>query len=299
MSERDQDDLSKWIEGKLDDESLASSYSKEDINKFKAILNKVDSFEPAQDLQIDIDSIVSGGKKSGSVFMGGNLRLAIAASITVLLISAAYLFFYHTTKVSTSFGETMVFTLPDGTTEVTLGPNSSLSYNNRRFPRKRRVRLDGQAFFDVNEKGDFKVEFEDGEVNVLGTEFEVLEYESGLKVACYEGKVSMSYESQTQEIEAGELIRFIDGVTDSRLIDTQSPAWIKGTSSFEDAPLKEVINVLKSVFEVEVITNDIDLERRFTGKFNHENLELACKVVFSSLSVDYTLEGKTITLSSK
>ena len=83
--------------------------------------------------------------------------------------------------------------LPDGSI-VSLNKNSKISYDGSFEPRI--VKLEGEAFFSVNEgETPFIVETEDGEVEVVGTEFNVKSKGDKMEVEVEEGGVKMKLKS--------------------------------------------------------------------------------------------------------
>ncbi|HYH56273.1 MAG TPA: FecR domain-containing protein, partial [Anseongella sp.] len=126
----------------------------------------------------------------------------MAAASAVLLVLAAALFYfllrpgYSEVLVRTRQGETKEVFLPDGSA-VSLNGNSLLSYDRRmNQKRERRVRLEGEALFEVAENAEkpFIVGVNETETRVLGTSFNILSGpgRESVKVSLLSGKVEFS-----------------------------------------------------------------------------------------------------------
>jgi ferric-dicitrate binding protein FerR (iron transport regulator) len=144
--------------------------------------------------------------------------------------------------------------------------------------------------------------FPQGEVNVLGTKFNVFSGADLAIVKCYEGKVSVENSVDSKEIlTAGQAVKvYTDSSSAKYLIADKTPDWLSGESTFADAPLIEVINALSVQFNTQFeITDERELSRKFSGKFIHTDLETALSMVFPPMSIPYSIEGdkrKTVVL---
>lgn len=94
--------------------------------------------------------------------------------------------------------------LPDGTT-VLLGPDSKLTYPNKFTNKERRVKLEGQGFFEVaqNTENPFIVTTPKMEVMALGTAFEIFSFteEKSAETTLLNGKIKVTLPTQTNNGE--------------------------------------------------------------------------------------------------
>ncbi len=119
-----------------------------------------------------------------------NWMFAAAASIA-LLFSTVYYLTGTNESFSTSFGEQLALVLPDGS-EVLLNSKSTLSYKKSDwFDGKRTLELTGEGYFKVKKGSTFSVNSTNGNVSVLGTQFNVKTNPSYFEVLCYEGRVQV------------------------------------------------------------------------------------------------------------
>ena len=230
--------------------------------------------------------------------------LSIAASILLLVgLSVTYVLFFNSTIVlyQCEAGKKLEINLPDQT-HVILNGFSSIAYDEKEWNNHREVKLTGEGYFEVTKKGPFKVTFERGDVDVLGTRFTIMSGKDIATIRCYEGKVSITASGAMQQLlTKGMAIRLSGAnVVDSFAVSSNEPDWKSGENIFTEAPLLEVINALSIQYNTPFdISNSIDLNRKFTGKFIHSDLDSALNMVFTPMGIKYTVEGekrKTVTL---
>lgn len=102
-----------------------------------------------------------------------------------------------------------VVELPDGSIAY-LNKHSELKYNTRFDPR--RVHLNGEAFLKVSEgESAFVVETDQGEVVVMGTEFNVKAYAEEIEVEVEQGTVEIKSKIKAMQIGRGEVARLKKG----------------------------------------------------------------------------------------
>ena len=139
-------------------------------------------------------------------------------------------------------GERRLVTLPDAST-VLLDADTAM--NVAFDDGERRVRLlRGTAFFSVAQTGaPFVVEAADGEVRVLGTEFDVRLAGDGAVVTLARGRVEVGSGARKASIAPGEQVRYADNVLGAVVrADLDAVlAWREGRFVFYDARLADVV----------------------------------------------------------
>ncbi|MCD8081028.1 MAG: FecR domain-containing protein [Bacteroides sp.] len=215
--------------------------------------------------------------------------LTIAASVAILIIGGGLGWFYGFSQpnewmqVSCAMGVHQTLQLPDGST-VTLNGGTTLSYPQQFGKKIREVRLQGEAFFDVqHDPGKpFVVYSEEIRVKVLGTRFNVEAYpneesvtvtlESGKVAVCPEGsQVECILQPDQQAIfnkETRQLKRAQANVT-------QATGWIVNDLYFHSTPLKDIVRKLERQFNVRFrITSESLANTPYTCDFtDDESLE--------------------------
>lgn len=147
--------------------------------------------------------------------------------------------------------------LADGTM-VHLNAGSKLTYPVRFAGGRRIVALEGEAYFEVtkDEEHPFVVRTQFGEINVLGTSFNVNAY-TDAKI-CYttlvSGKVSYTASSkETVTLMPGEQAVATGGRIEKRTVDVEEYiGWMKGVYTFNNRSLDEIMKTFERWYDVRV-----------------------------------------------
>ena len=166
--------------------------------------------------------------------------------------------------LSTPAGKDFKLILADGTT-VWLNDRSRLQYPARFTGAERRVRLQGEAYFDVaRQSGDvpFIVETDRMQVRVLGTEFNLSDHAGDRShVTLVEGSVEVcgARGDRCVRIEPGEdACLNDDGSFAIRQVDTDVYVyWKEGYFFFDDAPLSDIMQQIGRWYNVDVVFDNI------------------------------------------
>ncbi|NMH89844.1 FecR family protein [Flavivirga algicola] len=201
--------------------------------------------------------------------------------------------------------------LSDGT-KVWLNSESKLKYPvTFNAGETRQVELvHGEAYFDVspstNHKGaKFKVYHQSQEVEVLGTEFNIKAYkdENHISTTLVEGKVAVSTESVNELLVPNQQLHLnLETKTTSKATveDVYNIiAWKEGIFSFENKPLKDILNVLSRWYDMDVIIeNTVQKEERFIGTFNKSNSieDILIAIKSTGFINTYEINNKTLTI---
>ena len=311
-----EENLSKWLNGDISDDELKKLIGTEEALKYIQILGEVDNWVPDNSERlIDPKEITSRPK--------GKVRTmrpwySYAAAAVVFLAVVAYLWVQvsdATVTHSSLAGEIREIELPDGS-KVTLAPNSEISWESDKWEEvvayqenrlkskkvRRKVKLKGKALLKVAKGAPFSVESPTGTVDVLGTIFEVDDFNEGMSVVCYEGKVQAKPKTlrKTVTLTRGDGYLFFNGKWEKKENTTESgPAWLQNQTKFENAPLSQVIKTLEKVYGVAITTGKIDIAKRFTGTIPNDKLEVALRLVFSPYKISFKRDGKAVTLTQE
>lgn len=167
--------------------------------------------------------------------------------------------------MTTPKGRQFQLVLPDGT-KVWLNAASSITYPASFTGDARRVKVSGEAYFEVAKMKDrpFHVTINDmAEVKVLGTHFNINAYEQeqGIKTTLLEGSIQTSLldagkspeylvlkPGQQAEITNDQKIKLNESVNMDLVM-----AWKNGLFNFENASLEEVMRQLSRWYDIEVV----------------------------------------------
>ena len=178
-----------------------------------------------------------------------------------------------------------VDTLSDGSV-VTLQQHSGLTLTSDFNRRERRLRLRGEAYFEVapDAARPFVVEVRDLEVQVVGTAFTVDQVRDTAKivVTVSEGKVQVRKKEQALLLSAGEQATY--DLRSERLFRTTpeqgTPVFKNRVLRFDATPLRVVVEEIKKAYNVEISIKNKQLENcPLTARYNNLPLERVLELV--------------------
>ena len=183
-------------------------------------------------------------------------------------------------KLEVPAGRHFQMTLSDGT-KVWLNASSTLEYPaSFEGKKERRVRLTGEAFFEVsrNEKCPFYVETGNQEsVQVLGTSFNINAYPENSKhfTTLVTGKISYQVEEGKEPVilSPDQQVSFdcVSGAMKVAQVDASAfAAWKDGWIYFEDETLPDLAKRLSRVYGVEIKVAERLRNYSFSGKISYE-----------------------------
>jgi len=289
--------LSQWISGELTDSELKKLVSEEDFLAYKKLKKGIDVFaELEKPLDNSFNKIQHKLENKPKI---RSLNLKWITSIAAMLVF--FIGFYQFlgndgVLTSTDFGEQKTVALLDGS-EVILNAKSAINYSKKDWKSKREVFLNGEAFFKVKKGQPFTVKTKNGDITVIGTQFNVKSVNNYFEVVCYTGKVKVTIGDKTQVLNPSEAFRKINGNNIEQLVyKTKLPTWLSGESNFKSVPLKHVIADFENQFHLKIDDSTIDNTVIFTGSFTHNDVNIALKSVFEALSIKYRKIDKNLVL---
>ncbi|TKG90776.1 DUF4974 domain-containing protein [Puteibacter caeruleilacunae] len=176
-------------------------------------------------------------------------------------------------EVKVPLGQMSEMTLIDGT-KVWLNSGTTLRYNNSFGEKERQVSMEGEAFFDVTSMDKpFKVKFKGKEVEVLGTQFNVVAYHDDniSEITLLEGQVKVNnQEGETlATLKPSEQITINETSNEAniRTIKTRNYiSWREGKIVFDEEKLSQVAVKLERWYNVDIQFADSAIgEMKFTG----------------------------------
>jgi ferric-dicitrate binding protein FerR (iron transport regulator) len=212
--------------------------------------------------------------------------------------------------ITTEVGQRAQVQLSDGT-RVTLNAESELTLPPMFGERRRHVRLQGQAYFEVepDEERPFIVHAGGSVTRVLGTEFDVGAYpgDEAVRVVVAEGTVAVRSELEDEETrvtlrerQMAYLSKSDQSVTRQEVDPSPYIAWTKGELVFRDAPFNEVIQRFRSWYGLRVkLVGSVDAVDHLNASFKEESIDEVLVIVAETLDLEYQREGETVTFSAE
>lgn len=208
-----------------------------------------------------------------------------------------------------SFGETylniaapspMAVYLPDNSL-IELNAGSEISYAEDDWGQKRKVKLNGEAFFQVEKGSNFLVETPYGKVEVLGTSFNVRAENGNLTVDCFTGKVRVTATDEQQQkvltAEKGTIWNADSKELESYEfeINKVQKNWREGIEfHYDKTPLALVFKELERQYGTKIEATPSILKETYTGFFAKNNLEEALYNVTWPMKLEYEVKGNIV-----
>ncbi len=194
--------------------------------------------------------------------------------------------------------------LPDGSTAMLMGGTSITWANSNTLKNERRLFLEGEAIFDVqnNAQKPFIVKTMHTSIKVLGTVFKVQAYKDLQleTVSVEEGRVEFTSNDKKVTLSAKEKASF---VLESQEFTAVKSLEISDNSNrifFDNIDLQSASIILENRFGKKIKLADKTLARRkIYGKFNRENLNEILQSISLALDIKYVIKEDAIVLSKK
>lgn len=238
----------------------------------------------------------------------------LAAACIILFLSATGLYFFQPDKKIDTSALTMKYNsagrkskviLPDGT-KVNLNSESRLYFDKDNFKTNRQVRLEGEAFFEVEHDPShpFVVISNKISTTALGTSFNVRAFgqNSQPEVVLKTGKVLIANsESHASVIlKPGEIARVNQNetlVVEQVNLDTYL-LWTNGVIYYQDLALGEVLMQLERWYGVDIsVRNRPAGTLRSSGNFDNETLSNVLTSMGYALGFEYQINDKKVILT--
>lgn len=211
-------------------------------------------------------------------------------------------------KLLVGRGHEYMLILNDGT-RVWMNSKSELSYPVAFGENVRRVRLSGEAYFEVAKDSvrPFIVEVDRGfEVKVLGTHFNIKAYDTddSYETTLVEGKVQVSQGNKTKiTLEPSEqMVIGKDGRHEVRVVNTSYyTAWHEGWFYFNDESLEQVLTMIGRWYDVDFVFAKENLKGiAVTGKLKRfENLSVILKMLERTTGTELMLKNRIVKVDKK
>ena len=242
------------------------------------------------------------------------VRIAAAAVIAAVLLAGGLTTVLLSKRLAqpvtvvTQLGERSQVVLPDGT-KVWLNSSSSVEYVAPFFSRQRRVKMEGEAYFEVehDRRAPFVVSTNGLDVEVLGTRFNIRndDNEHRVTTVLLEGAVkayASGREQASVRLHPAQQLVFDTRTHAMCLTDCPSAErsinWIDGRFCFEHDTFGEIVAELKRYYNVDIRFMDNRLrDMRFSGNFRVEDgIYHIMSVLQLTYKFNYRIAGNDIEL---
>ncbi len=186
------------------------------------------------------------------------------------------------TQVEAENGQISKVKLPDGST-VWLNSGSKIVYNNRFAAGNREVRLEGEAYFDVEKDENLSFVVNSGKmhVKVHGTRFNVSAYPESeiIDVVLESGKVQLlspdvaSFQYFLSPGERASFLKTTNKLNISKVNTVKYTSWKSGILNIYNQPLSEVVKRLEKRYNQQFEFEEELKDFHFTFTIKNESLD--------------------------
>lgn len=200
----------------------------------------------------------------------------------------------------TRHAERRTIFLPDAS-EVRLNVGTSIMYQADFSDSVRLVKLNGEAFFNVNPDGrPFIVRTPTTTVRVLGTSFNVRSRGNTTTVIVAEGRVSVSDTSVMTDaviLTSDQQILHRPGlkaIIPQRVDADDALGWLHGKLVFNSVSVQHVMDELTRVYDAGIIIEDEQImSRTITATFDESSLDIVMKAICLAARADFRFDNNT------
>ena len=200
-----------------------------------------------------------------------------------------------------SVNEVKKDTLPDGSF-ATLNKNSVLTYPAAFKGKTRKVKLKGEAFFNVtpNKQKPFIIDVNDVQVKVVGTSFNVKSTKGETEIIVETGIVQVTKADTTIELKAGQRILFEAVDTAAEVVASDDKLYnyyVSRTFVCDNTPLWKLVEKLNEAYDVNIsIRRDPLKKLPLTVTFDDESLDVILDVISQTLMIKVSRKDNEIIL---
>ncbi|MCF6401335.1 FecR domain-containing protein [Chitinophaga filiformis] len=206
------------------------------------------------------------------------------------------------TTTATSAAEFATLTVPAGKdytihlsdgTQVQLNAATSIRFPLAFKAGNREVYINGEAYLMIakNASQPFIVHLPNSTVRVLGTEFNVNTYDSGVaRIALVQGAVKVISKTDSLQLTPGQEAVYSSNKINTRSFDeTDVLSWRLGKFLFSNARLDEVCRVIPRLYGISLELDNKEVAgKRFTGVIDrHQPVENVLKALKATNGIDY------------
>mgnify|MGYP002344393280 CR=1 FL=1 len=240
----------------------------------------------------------------------------VAAVILILTIIGIRINYANNSWIevqSNTPGNIKKIELSDGST-VHLNASSTLKYPKKFNRKSRELFLDGEAYFNVTKDSShpFIINLDNQQIEVLGTEFNVLAYSTdhiavttlitgSVKLTTFESDKSMKAEVILQP---GDQAIFDKKTSTYQVVHAETEnvaSWIEGEYTFKKKSLEEIANRLEKIYHITFIIQDESLkDKSYTGKFfSYQTIDEIVDILNFKNDIKYEIDNDTVLLYRK
>lgn len=278
--------LADWLAGKISDEELKALVGEEHFITYKNIISEVDGWKAPERIKNHKAEILS--KISSATEEKFSIKRWLTIAATLLILVGAFNIISPKTYKN-DVGEPQQITLNDGT-KITMEANSQVKVSKLLWQFSRTISAQGNLYFEVAKGATFTISSPNGEVQILGTKFRIIDRLDYYNVTCYEGKVSVRLNDISEvKLTPGNSIDNIEKKICNINMDTDQNL-LREFLFYQRTPVKVVLEDLKAIYNIKVTYDKLEKELYFSGRLPRNDQQTA----LTTLLAPFHLELKSV-----
>lgn len=296
--------LIRFFEGKtsFEEEKQIREWMESSTENYKIFLKERKIFD-AMILCVDEKSAAVQSSKKIHVSIGHRFKrlmkmaavIAVAIGITIFYQQNSYKYkLLAMQHIEVPSGQRIKLKLSDGTI-VWINSDTKIEYPAYFIGDKRTVKLEGEAYFEVEKDLDkpFIVETSQGNVEVMGTKFnvEVDTEQETFTTALMEGSVKVEHNQMHYILQTNQIAYLENGKLNVTTIkDHNIYKWKDGLICFNNESFENIMKKLEKYYGVDIkVENPNVLNYQYTGKFRQsDGIMYALKVLQKDVNFKFS-----------
>ncbi|WP_127125833.1 FecR family protein [Pseudoflavitalea rhizosphaerae] len=250
---------------------------------------------------------VAGKWKTGIIY-----KISIAAGLFFFIATALYFLVFHQTTKQDEVITQMITrkanlqllhdTLPDGSSLV-LNSGASIIYPKEFTGTTRRLQLQGEAWFNIQQRPNWPFIIQAGpvQVKILGTSFNILENKDSIVVSLASGAVRLCAGPDSLTLQPGQ-----QGIYDiaarrftlASKYNHNQTGYATRVFDFHNASLEEIAARISKAYGINIIFNNKALATcTMSSTFENQSIDYIMNVIAATLNIEYRIENNKIYLS--
>ena len=292
------DDMTKLYEQMSTiSQPIPKTNAKEAKSKFLAHISQTEN--KAKTTTINTNKSISFNKKWLSIAAVAIIAIGISIAFVKFEPSEYEVVLATTTVVKAD-------SLPDNT-KVALSENSKISYSSNYGKKERKIKLEGEATFEVGHAGNgtLQISAQETFIEDIGTVFTVkaLPESNFVSVKVSKGQVRFFTKSNEGIMLAANETGIYDKQTKTFKIETNKLDTLVANGlhvQFQGMILKDVFNIISKAYKVKINFEQPEIaKRKITVNFDGEDLNLVLQIIAETLDLKIKKDNNEYTLSNK
>jgi len=291
----------------LNDWLAFNNKNRKQLEYFKKILSANKSYKEVASINVEeaLRRVKAHNKKVN--FFTYKTLIKVAAMVLIVFgigIIANQIHLKHQyIVIQTKAKQIISKTLPDGSL-ITLNENSKISYNKKFGQQSRKIKLLGEAYFEVtkNKKIPFIIDANKANITVLGTSFNVNNINPNkIAVTVKEGKVKfesdLMFNNKACLLSAGE--EALLNLTNKQMIKSKTDnenniAWKTNKLKFKNTNLLDAIKMIEYSYHVSINVHEDLHSQKLTAKYVNQPIDSLLRILELTLNVQINKTANSI-----